>query len=371
MKFLHLILFTVLAAVCAWPQAAERSRVAGVVSAVDSQAKTVSIKTDKGDTLVFTVADNTQLVRAIAGETDTKKFPKITVSDIAEGDQAVAVYRGAADQKPLIATSLMVRTKADMSQLAQKQMDEWKHRGSAGIVASVDSAAKTIALKAGARSFTVQADDKTKFMRYSPDSAKPADARPSNIDEIKTGDQVNVLGNRSADGSTVAAEQIYSGVFRQIAATINSIDTSAGELKVTDLATKKPLIIRITSDSSMRKLPEQMATMLARRYQANAAGAKGSGPGGPGGPEGGPPRGGRGGRDIGQMLDQLPPLQLSDLKAKDAIMVCTTAGSDPGRVTATNLLAGVEPLLTASPNATRDIMSGWNLGGGGGGEGGQ
>jgi hypothetical protein len=33
------------------------------------------------------------------------------------------------------------------------------------------------------------------------------------------------------------------------------------------------------------------------------------------------------------------------------------------------LLAGVEPLLTASPNATRDIMSGWNLGGGGGGEG--
>jgi hypothetical protein len=26
----------------------------------------------------------------------------------------------------------------------------------------------------------------------------------------------------------------------------------------------------------------------------------------------------------------------------------------------------VEPLLTASPQATRDIMSGWNLGGGGG-----
>jgi hypothetical protein len=25
----------------------------------------------------------------------------------------------------------------------------------------------------------------------------------------------------------------------------------------------------------------------------------------------------------------------------------------------------VEPLLTASPNAVRDIMSGWNLGGGG------
>jgi hypothetical protein len=74
--------------------------------------------------------------------------------------------------------------------------------------------------------------------------------------------------------------------------------------------------------------------------------------------------GGRG--DIGQMLDALPPLPLADLKAGDAIMVSTTQGTDPGRVTAITLLAGVEPLLTASPNATRDIMSGWNLGGGGG-----
>ena len=52
-------------------------------------------------------------------------------------------------------------------------------------------------------------------------------------------------------------------------------------------------------------------------------------------------------------------------------MVSTTAGSDPSRVTVIMLLAGVEPILTAAPTATRDIMSGWNLGGGGegGGEG--
>ena len=47
-------------------------------------------------------------------------------------------------------------------------------------------------------------------------------------------------------------------------------------------------------------------------------------------------------------------------------MVSTTQGTEAGRVTAIMLLAGVEPLLTASPTATRDIMSGWNLGGGGG-----
>jgi hypothetical protein len=69
------------------------------------------------------------------------------------------------------------------------------------------------------------------------------------------------------------------------------------------------------------------------------------------------------------MLERLPAMPLSDLKPKDAIMVSTTMGSDPTHVTAIMLLAGVESILTAAPNATRDIMSGWNLGGGGGGEG--
>ena len=75
---------------------------------------------------------------------------------------------------------------------------------------------------------------------------------------------------------------------------------------------------------------------------------------------------GRGGNDVPQMLDSLPPMQLAELKKGDAIMVSTTQGADATHATAIMLLAGVEPLLTASPTATRDIMSGWNLGGGGG-----
>ena len=75
--------------------------------------------------------------------------------------------------------------------------------------------------------------------------------------------------------------------------------------------------------------------------------------------------GGRGG-DIGQMLDNLPLFSIADLKKGDAVMVSTTQGSDATHATVIMLLAGVEPLLTASPNATRDIMGGWNLGGGGG-----
>jgi hypothetical protein len=84
----------------------------------------------------------------------------------------------------------------------------------------------------------------------------------------------------------------------------------------------------------------------------------------------GGPGGGRGG-DVASMLGNLPAMPISELKPKDAIMVSTTMGSDPTKVTAIMLLAGVEPVLTAAPTATRDIMSGWNLGGGGGGGEGQ
>ncbi len=333
------------------------SHLPGTVVTVNAPANQISLKTAQGD-LTFTANERTQILHAQAGVSDPKQWPKMTLAEIAAGDEVVAYYRGAADQKPLLATSLVVRTKSDLGQLAQSQLDDWKKRGHSGTVSAVDPAAKTILVKAGQRTMTVQVGDKTTLRRYSADSAKPSDARASTLAEIQPGDQIHVLGNRSEDGATVAAEAIYFGTFRQLAALINSIDPATGEMKVTDLATKKPLTIRVTAESTMKKLPEPMAQGLARRYQSGRGGAA---------PADGAGGGGRG-ADIGTMLDRLPAIQLADLKPKDAIMVSTTTGSDPGKVTAVMLLAGVEPVLTAAPTATRDIMAGWNLSGGGEGQ---
>ena len=351
---------------------AQRSQLAGTVAGVNAAANQISLKTDAGQTLDVTTTDRTLILHAQPGETDPKKWSKMAVSDIAAGDKMLVYFRGAADQNPLVATSLVVRTRADLAQLTQKDLEDWRKRGTSGIVTALDPAAKTITLKVGTRTVTVESTDKTVVRRYSPDSAKPAEAKASRLEEVKAGDQVNVLGDRSQDGTRVKAETVYFGTFRQIAATIVSVDAASGEMKVTDLATKKPLVIRVTPDSTMKKLPEQLAQMLARRYN-NRGGAGEGQRGGGGPPEGTPAAAGRGGGmrggDIGSMLDRLPAMPLSELKAKDAIMVSTTVGSDPTRVTAVMLLAGVEPLLTASPNSTRDIMSGWNLGGGAGAEG--
>jgi hypothetical protein len=356
----------------AQPASSASLRASGTVTSVDAANQHFNIKSDKGEELTVTTSDRTVILRVPPGETDVKKASRVTVNEVAPGDRVVAVSKAPITGNEVTASSVLVMSKADVAKEHEEEQEDWKKRGTTGNVTAVDAAAKTVTLKVGARTVTVETSDKTEYHQYAPDSARFSDAKPSDFATIKQGDQMRVLGNKSPDG-TVQAEQVVFGAFRQLAATVVSIDAAAGVMTVKDLATKKPLTIKVNSDSTMKKLPEMMAQMLARRYAPGAqqggdrGGMRGEG-GGRGEGRGGGGRGGRGG-DIGQMLDNLPAMQLSELKAGDAIMVMTTAGSDSSHVTATMLLAGVEPLLTASPNSTRDIMSGWNLGGGGGGEG--
>jgi hypothetical protein len=354
-------------ALAAPAQTPPRSQVSGTVASVNVDARQIVLKSDKGDDLSVSATERTLFLRMPPGETDPKKGTKITLGSLNTGDRAVVVGPAPADPKIWTAAAILVMSKSDVASLQQKDRDDWIKRGTTGTVTAIDAAANTATIKVGARTFTVQPSPKTAVFHYSLDSARFADAKPSTFADIKVGDQMRVLGNKSEDGSSIQAERIVSGTFRQIAATISSINPQTGDLLVKDLATKKPLTVKIESDSTMRKLPEQLAAILARRYAPGAPSAQAAA-----GPAEGPTRGIESGRgmgggrgDVSQMLDRLPAMQLSDLKPGDAIMVSTTQGSDPNRVTAIMLLAGVEPLLTASPTAARDIMSGWNLGGGG------
>lgn len=337
-----LVLVVGLAAQTANPPS-PRTQIPGNIVSTNSVAGQITIKTDKGETVTVGAGPQTVMIRVPAGENDVKKGTKIAFSALQPGDRVVAFVR---QGEPLQATSLVVRTQADLAEMHSKQQADWKARGSAGTVSAVDASTQTITAQSGSHTLAIHTTDKTQFRRYAPDSAKPANARPGTLADVRAGDQVQVLGTKG-DGGSIQAEIIYSGAFRQLAVTIDSIDAANGEIKVTDLATKKPLSIRITPDSQLKRMPPEMAQALARRYQSGRQGA--------------PSR-----TESGPAMDRLPGLTVAELKPKDAIMVSTTSGSEPGHVTAIMLLAGVEPLLTASPNAARDIMSGWNLGGQGG-----
>jgi hypothetical protein len=356
------ILALVVAASAQTPPAS-RAQLSGTVTKVDAGANQLSLKSDTGDEVAVTTTDRTLILRIPPGETDPKKGSRIALSALNAGDRAVIVGPPPAGAGTWAATAVLVMSKSDVASLQQKDRDDWKKRGTTGSVTAIDSAARTVTIRSGSRTFVVQPSETVSYMRYGLDSARFSDAKASSFAEIKVGDQLRVLGEKSADGAVIQAEKMVSGSFRQIAATITAINLPAGELTVKDLATKKPLTIRVDADSTMRRLPEPAARMLAHRYSPGAQPAEGAPAPPPGAGRGGMGGGPRG--DFSQMLDSLPAMPISELKTGDAIMVSTTQGTDPGRVTAIMLLAGVEPLLTASPTATRDIMSGWNLGGGG------
>jgi len=252
------------------------------------------------------------------------------------------------------------------------------------------------------RTLTVAAN--TSLLRYAPDSVKFSEANPSTFQEIKVGDQVRALGAKNDDGSRFAAEKLISGTFRNIGATVVSVDVLNGAVTVKDLSTGKNVLVRTNADSKMHTLPPFIALMIARFNSGAGAdrGAAGGRPqggdlapgslgnasadprpanragggmgGGMGGGQGRGQGGGFGGgapRDFNQMLDRTPPLKLDQLQAGEALIVVSTEGAKPAEVTAIVMLAGVEPILASQPKGSNQMVLGqWNMGMGGGGEGG-
>jgi hypothetical protein len=198
------------------------------------------------------------------------------------------------------------------------------------------------------------------------------DARPGTLDQVKTGDQLRARGQKNADGSELAAEEIVSGTFRNVAGTVISTDASKQEIAVMDLASKKPVVLKIGGDSQLRELPALVAQRMATRLKGGSAedapGAAGQPPAKPGegasSASGAQRPGGRG--DFQQMLSRLPAVTMAELQKGSAVMIVATEGTATSPPTAITLLTGVEPILTAAPKGGQAAMllSPWNLGGG-------
>ena len=342
-------------------QAPASGRAIGAVTVIDAAAQQITIKTDAGAEMKLALKGNTSYMRVGLGEKDLKNAVKIALSDIAVGDRVLA--RGAAGQDTsLTATSIVVMTKADIAKKHEADKAEWQKRGVFGIISALNPATKeitiTIRSAEGTKPLVIAASGEVDFRRYAPDSVRFADAKPSSFAELQVGDQLKALGTKSEDGSRFTPEFIVSGAFRNVAATVTSVDVAGKTIKITDLDTKKPVLVRIAGDSTLRKLQPFAANMLAMRVNGAATGAPpasrppGAGPRGPGS------------GDLEQMLERMPILDLADLKSGDALIISSTKGAEPDKITAITLLAGVEPILTSAPKGRQGMILGnWNLGG--------
>jgi Cu/Ag efflux protein CusF len=348
-------------------QAGDITRAVGEVTAVNAATHEISIKADSGGVVTVKLMEGTLYLRVPLGEKDLKKATPITLADVGVGDRVLARGRTSEDHAALQATRVFVMTRTDVARKHAADREEWQKRGTAGAVTATNPATREITISVGAREtarvVTVEAPASVAFRRYSPDSVRFADAQPSGFEALTVGDRLRVLGDRSADGSRIKAEEIVFGAFRNIAGVVKTVDAATGEIRLTDLETKKPVLIHIKTESMMRRLPEGVAMMIARRRQMAANGgappaapgqpAQGGPPaqwqgGGQGGPGGGGPRGPRGGMDFQQALERMPALTLAELKPGDALIVSSTKGADISEATAIVVVAGVEPLLTSA-----------------------
>ena len=361
--------------------AAQSVRKAGTVKAINGNV--ITLQPDSGDAIQITVPEGARIRRLEAGQTDLKSAPTITLQEIQVGDRMLAAARPG-DQGALTASSVVIMKQSDVAQKQQKDMQDWQRRGAGGIVSAIDSANGTITVSVTpANSVLVKTSKDTGFLRYAPNSIKFADAQKGAFDQIKTGDQLRARGTKSADGKEIAADEVISGTFRNIAGTVSSVDAEHNTITVKDVLAKKSVVVKLTGDSQMRKLPPEVAQQIAARLRRASAGQPGAtGTGAPGtgapasapsaGPGGMPGGAGRPAPDFQQIVNRQPAITVADLHKEDAVMIVSTAGTGNSEVSAITLLSGVEPILTASPNAAgaAALLSGWNLsapGEGGGG----
>jgi hypothetical protein len=307
--------------------------VMGVVSELKSDTHQVIVTTAAGNQVTVTLGERTVYMRIPPGEKTKDKFIKISPTDFGVGDSVFARGRMTEDRKSMPALEFYVMSKGDIAQQRERERDDWRKRGLAGTVSAINADAKEITVDSrtaeGAKPVVIATTAETKFRRYAPDSVRFDDAKPGAIADLKTGDQLRALGTKSADGATFSAGEIVTGSFQTIGGAITEVNADKQEIKINDVQSKQPVTIVVSKDSQMKRLtPELLNALMPPKpgSGSNAAPSKGSG-------------------DLQEMFDQLPAVTLAELKPGESIIISSTKGADPARVTAIAVVSGVGPLL--------------------------
>jgi hypothetical protein len=372
----------------------------GVFALVFGQTPSAAIKpvVISGD--VITISDKKIVANTKTGPldvviTDKSVFKRVSaenpnfatatagaLTDIGVGDKLTITGILSADGKSIPARSVYFMTKADIAAKNAKESEQWRLRGITGRVISVNTQTNQIGVDVrtlmGSSTVTLTPKNNAKFLRYAPDSIRFDEAIVSSLADVKVGDMLRALGDKSTDGLGFAAEKVVAGAFQTIAGTVKSVDAIKNEVVIKNLQTNKDVTIVIGDTSLLKRFPAEQAEQMVRFQMMGAGGARPVGQGGtpvkpvadPSGGQGQAPGAGRpgfGGQraagGIDDMLDRLPSMTTADLKVGDIIALSSTKNGNSDRIKAIKLLAGVEPFLRAAQaNGGRRGQSGVDAG---------
>jgi hypothetical protein len=367
------------------------TNVVGEVVAVDAAAKTIFVKSDAGAVVIVSVSDTTKILKNPPGEKGLTKATPMSLADIGAGDRILARGASSTDGKTMpSAVAVVINTKAEVNAMHEAERAEWRARGIVGVVAAVNPETKEITIQTrtaeGPKPVVIAAGGaNVKLRRYAPDSIKFADAKTAPFEEVKAGDQLRAKGDKSEDGTHFTPDEVVTGTFRTALGTVKAVDAAKNEITIEQAQDKKPLTVVVRPDSVLKQLAPEVIAMMAGGGMPGGGGA-GAGQGGAGGGggqrvvvqqgapgggqaastagagqgaaqgqgqgagqgqgQGGGPRRMMGGGDMmQQMLERMPPVTLAEIKPGQMIVVSSTVGADPTRVTAIQLLSNIEPLV--------------------------
>jgi hypothetical protein len=306
------------------------------------------------------------------GSKDLKSATDGALADVAAGDRVLVIGAAGEAGAPMTAQRVIVMKAQAIAQTHEAEGTAWA-KGGGGIVKSVDPSGGKVVIASGMKDVTVVITPQTVVKRYAKGSVSYADAKMSSIGAIQPGDQLRVRGTKSADGSTITADEVVAGRFENYSGLLAAVNASASTVTLKDLKTKKDVTVAVAQSSDLRRIPPMLAQRIAMQMKGGGAA---SGVGTHGGPGSAAPerredqghvvaREGQAGIDLSKMLSRLPTETLSGLKPGDAVMIVASSQTgDSGDPTAVTLLVGVDPILTASPAGRTMTLSPWSVGGG-------
>jgi hypothetical protein len=245
----------------------------GEVVNVNQGSKLISIRTDSGDTVAVSLMPETVYKRVQPGVASLDKATPITLADIGVGDRVYMQGRPGGENQ-FAAHQVLVMSKSDLNKVREREKEQWR-KGISGQISGLTSATGRISVKfvapEGAKTITLIVTSTTVIRRYARDSVRFSDATPAKFEDLKVGDQIRARGEKSADGSLLTASEIVSGSFQTVGGIVTAVNPSANEVKITVLGSKKSATVIIKSDTIVRKLTPQLATLIAQRSRPPAA----------------------------------------------------------------------------------------------------
>lgn len=327
---------------------------------------TITLATDAGQQVTVNVPDGARILQLPPGSTSLKDAQTIALTGISVGDRILATGKAGDSADVFTALRVILMKSSDIAQKRAAEQEDWRKHGTGGIVSAVDETAGALTVAVGAKKLLVKTSSSTQFRRYAGDSVKFEDATSSSFAQIQVGNQVRVRGLKSDDGTSMQAEEVVSGSFKNLSGVVASIDAADGTLKLKDLVTKRMMTVKITTNTNVHMLPPQAAKMFAARARGGAGEQPGAAPA-----EGARGAGGlrsdtgrSAGADLSQLVSKLPEETIADLKVGDAVMIVASQSEpESAQVTAVTLLAGVEPILAAPGGSSEMTLSPWSVGG--------